>query len=123
MQGFYEEQYPAIREVLGDVTAVVEKKTECIDEVELRFGSHVEGRFKNGVTQDFFEKSLSLVEEYDGWSSHDEDWRQTVDYFYLYKGQQIRSRVNDSGPVETIRKTVLGQRDITEDSSGLMLRV
>jgi hypothetical protein len=123
MQGFYEEQYPAIREVLGDVTAVVEKKVECIDEVELRFGTQVQGRFNNGVTQDFFEKSLSLVEEYDGWSSHDEDWRQTVDYFYLYKGQQIRSRVNDTGPVETIRKTVLGQRDIREDSSTQMLRV
>ena len=120
MLQFYCEHYPALEGKLPQVSKLIEDflKRDASEELELRIGSFENGQFKNGVSQEFFEHTIQLVEEFDGFSSHDPNWIQTVDYFYRHKNIGLRSRVNETGPVETVIKTVRDRADIevyTED--------
>ena len=111
---FYGQHYPFLKPQLQQVTDLIENflKRDVTEELELRIGSLVNGRFFNGVSLDFFERTLQLLEEFEGFSVRDDDWVQTVDYFYNYRGQTLRSRVSEKGLVETIVKSVKERHDI-----------
>ena len=114
MLAFYCQQYPALEAPLPKVSRIIDEflRRDPTEELELRLGSITMGRFTNGVTEDFFDKTLQLVEEFDGFTKQDSSWVQAVDYFYKFKNLSVRSRVNETGPVETIYKEVRERLDI-----------
>ena len=114
MLNFYCQQYPSLEAPLPRITRLVDDflRRDPTDELELRLGSIQFGRFTSGVSSDFFERTIQTVEEFDGFSKQDSNWVQAVDYFYNYKNQSVRSRVNESGPVETICKQIVEKQEI-----------
>lgn len=114
MLSFYCQQYPALEVPLPRISQLIDDflRRDPTEELELRLGSIKTGRFTNGVDSDFFDKTLLMVEEFDGFTKQDSSWVQAVDYFYNYRNMSVRSRVNEFGPVETIFKEVRERQDI-----------
>ena len=78
-------------------------------EFELRFGRFQNGQFKAGVTRQMIDKCLTMLQTNPDIKRT--DWKEHSDFYYMFHGEQIRTRVTyDSDDLKLVSVSVKKNR-------------